>query len=73
MKKNILVTFATIGFTLINILLLIVSSHYAYVDRMKPSYDISNPRFFMVYFSIFLSAASLLYGIEEFIVNFLRI
>lgn len=63
---------ASILFVIVDSILLTLMISYALKDMNDPMFNISVPRFFLVYVAMSFSLASLVYGIYEFIKIFFR-
>ena len=64
---------ASILFIVVDSILLGLMVSYALRDREDPLFDISVPRFFLVYVAMAFSIASLFYGFYEFFKLFFRV
>lgn len=64
---------ASILFIIVDSILLALMVSYAMRDMEDPLFNISIPRFFLVYVAMTFSLASLFYGFYEFIKVFYRI
>jgi VIT1/CCC1 family predicted Fe2+/Mn2+ transporter len=62
-KKSKVFAAVNISFILVIAFLLILACVYAILDRKNPQYNVSNPRFFIVFIAIGLGVCSLGYGI----------
>jgi hypothetical protein len=70
--KSKMLAAASILFIVVDSILLTLMISYALRDREDPTFNISIPRFFLVYIALTFSIASLFYGIYEFIKVFFR-
>ena len=66
MKKYQLFAIVLIGFILLDVGLLIVLSWFAVHDKSDKSYSIKDPRYFLIYISIVVAMAGLLFVLYEF-------
>ena len=55
---------ATFLFILVDLVLLSIMASYATSDRLDPEFDLSLPRFFLVYGALAFAFVSLLYGLH---------
>lgn len=61
--RNKFLLAATVLFVLIDLILLVVVSWYADNDRRQKEFDITQPRFFLVYIALSFALCSLIYGL----------
>ena len=62
-KTNKWIALANLLFIIVDILCLSFSSYYASNDLNDPEFDLTAPKYFLVYVAIFLAICSTVYGV----------
>jgi hypothetical protein len=73
LAKSKMLAAASVLFIIVDSILLGLMVSYALRDREDPMFNISIPRFFLVYVAMTFSIASLFYGFYEFFKIFFRV
>lgn len=71
LQKRKFLAFATLLFIVADLALLAVMLNFAIGDQEDPSYDLRQPRFFLIYVALSFAIISIFYGIKEFAKLFL--